>query len=82
MFIRLVEIYPCLELIQTAIKKSPRDLWPSNDFKNNIVVKMELWDLKTRTWGKKKQISMIAVTVFIADYFFLAAILKICILAN
>ena len=43
---------------------------------------MELWDLKTRTWGKKKQISMIAVTVFIADYFFLAAILKICILAN
>ena len=55
MFIRLVEIYPCLELIQTAIKKSPRDLWPSNDFKNNIVVKMELWDLKTRTWGKKNK---------------------------
>ena len=30
----------------------------------------------------KKHISMIAVTVFIADYFFLAAILEICKLAN
>ena len=30
----------------------------------------------------KKHISMIAVTVFIADYFFLAAILEICKLAD
>ena len=30
----------------------------------------------------KKHISMIAVTVFIADYFFVAAILEICKLAN
>ena len=57
------------------------DLWPSNDPKNNIVVKMALWDLKTRTWGQKT-ISRIAGTVFIADYFFLAAILEICKLAN
>ena len=28
--------------------------------------------------GAKKHISMIAVFVFIADYFFLAAILEIC----
>ena len=27
------------------------DLCPSNDPKNNIVVKMALWDHKTRTWG-------------------------------
>ena len=32
--------------------------------------------------GPKKHISMIAVTVFIADYFFVAAILEICKLAN
>ena len=32
--------------------------------------------------GPKKHISMIAVIVFIADYFFFAAILKICKLAN
>ena len=32
--------------------------------------------------GPKKHISMIAVIVFIADYFFLAAILEICKLAN
>ena len=32
--------------------------------------------------GPKKHISMIAVIVFIADYFFLATILEICKLAN
>ena len=32
--------------------------------------------------GPKKHLSMIAVIVFIADYFFLAAILEICKLAN
>ena len=32
--------------------------------------------------GPKKHISMIAVTVFIADYFFVAAMLEICKLAN
>ena len=32
--------------------------------------------------GAKKRISKIAGTVFIADYFFLAAILEICKLAN
>ena len=34
------------------------------------------------TLGPNEHISMIAVIVFIADYFFLAAILEICKLAN
>ena len=25
-----------------------RDLWPSNDLKNNVVFKIALWDLKTQ----------------------------------
>ena len=40
-----------------------------------------MW-FKNPNLGPKKHISMIAVIVFIADYFFLAAILEICKLAN
>ena len=35
MFIRLVEIYPCLELIQTAIKKSQNNI---DYFRNQIIL--------------------------------------------
>ena len=45
------------------------ELWPSNDPKINIVVKIALWDLKPK-FRAKQHISMVAGIVLIADYCF------------